>query len=60
LANLVSAGVDKLPEGQAKGCSQRLDVQDDIEVFGGARNASPASSMVKLAAVPPIKTYWSA
>jgi hypothetical protein len=24
-----------------------------------ARNSSPASSIARLAAVPPIKTYWS-
>lgn len=59
LANLVSASLDKFPEGLAKGCGQRLDVQDDIEVFGGVE-LQLGLSMVKLAAVPPIKTYWSA
>ena len=51
------ASFDELPERLTKRGGQRLDVQDDVQSFV-ARNASPASSMVKLAAVPPIKTYW--
>lgn len=34
--NLVTTGLNELPEGLTKGRSQRLNVQDDIQIFRGA------------------------